>query len=130
MKVSAGTLVVLLALVCATTSRAAASTSPSSYLSQYIGVYNQLAGIVQSDKGNCVKMATDLKAWSVNNKATIASLGAEGQKISSLSLVLAALHYEGQIVADAQKLASNAANCAPNAQVGAALAAASKLKKP
>jgi hypothetical protein len=129
-KLGAAAAVLLLALVCAASAGARPAVSPGSYISQYLGLYDQLAQIVQSDKGNCVKMATDLRGWSVKNKAKIAALQAAAPKVSGTALALAAMHYESKLVADAEKIATNAITCERNAQVAAALAAQGKLKKP
>src|SRR5579863_16282 len=119
--------VTVLALATATASTAKSTESPSAYASAYISLYNQIAGIVASDKGNCVKMATDLKSWGVSHKSEIDALSAEGPKLSKGSLLMVGLSIASQIASDAQKIATNVLACATNAQVRAALAAQGKL---
>jgi hypothetical protein len=120
----------VLALSCATVARASTSASPSSYTSEYVSLYNQITQIFSKDKGNCVKMATDLKAWGVSHKTQLAQLQAEAPKLSKIELAGAALRVVGQITSDAETIAQDVTACATNPQVQAALAAENKLTKP
>lgn len=125
-----GVVVLALATATATASTAKTTESPNAHASAYVSLYNQIAGIVASDKGNCVKMAGDLKSWGTSHKSEIDSLSAEGPKLSKMSLLTIGLSIASQIATDAQKIATNALACATNAQVRAALAAQRKLTKP
>jgi hypothetical protein len=130
MKPAAVTALALLALVAASAAGAARPVSSISYVNQYVAYENQVAKIATKDKSSCARMATDLTAWNNANKATIANLNSASGKLSSVALALAALRDEGQIVSDAQTIASDVLVCSRLPAVAAALAAESKLKKP
>jgi hypothetical protein len=130
MRAVAAAVVLTAALASTQAASAQQSMSPSAYASAYVSLTNQVAQIVQSDKGNCLKMATDLKAWSAAHQATIKQLDVVGRTISKTSMIAVAFKIEGQIVSDVQKIETGVGTCATNAQVAAALAAENKLQKP
>lgn len=81
----------------------------------------QMANIVDSDKGNCDKMATDIKAFADKNGAEMQRLRQEGAKRSPDDRAAFMKKYGARIHGAEAKMNAGIPSCIQNPKVKAAL---------
>ena len=99
------------------------SATPSSNDGERVAQLDeQLAGIVDADKGNCDKMAADIKAFADKNGTEMQRLRQEGMKRSPEQRAEFQKKYGARIQAATAKMNAGVPACIANPKVKAALA--------
>lgn len=108
---------------------ATAPLSPSTYVSQVVSLYEQLAAIVHKDGHNCGKMAVDLQSFTNSHKAQLATLNASAPKISKAQAAAIVMADEGKFVSAATTIGQGIAACSTNKGIQQMFSQLNKLKK-
>jgi hypothetical protein len=116
-------MLLLLPSVLLAQSKGKSSPAPSSNDGERVVLLDeQMANIVDSDKGNCDKMATDIKAFADKNGAEMQRLRTEGAKRNPDERAAFMKKYGARIHGAEGKMNAGIPGCIQNPKVKAALA--------